>query len=254
MRIVQVVVLVIATTAFADDLPPGVSAKDAALVDRLVASIERVLDGMHAVRGSCDKVAAAMTRTMATDNKLLEELVPKMEAPNSKPLQQYAQGKYKPKLKPMREKSEAATLGCRTNKAVADAWTQNKLMIETFGKLPPEPEKAAPKPPGYEAKTKVLDAALAEYKAVADKLWVEDVKECAAAAKLLKRFAAAKRRVSTLIDGLDKATQQAVLADDEKMKNDSGSYINFMATRNRCQKSKPFMKAVKAAGLSVPKS
>jgi len=239
-----VLLLLFAAPAWAGKLPRGVSASDAQTVERAVGAMEQLVSSIFAVRGKCNDVAVAIKRTTATDNELYGELVAKMDPASTKPIQRYSKKKYAKRFKQMNDKLEPSTLGCRTHPAVAEAWKQNKLLMESFGELPPEPPA---KPADYGAKTMKLDAALASYRALAVKM--ARTRRCVTAAKLVPRFATAKKRLSTAHEELDQATREIVSRDRDK--DDIDATMKFSATRDRCTKNKRFARAVKRAGLDA---
>jgi len=240
MRLAGILLVVGATASWADT-------KTTQLVDRMMVQVEADAVAMKAATGKCDKLAAAITKNLDADNKTFAEMVKTVEKQGDAEIQAYAKDKYLAKFKALAAQAVAATLGCRTNAKVVEAWKANHLVAESFGTLPDEPEPEPVKPPNYDANTKKLDAAIKDYKAVVAK--IAATKDCTAAAKLVPAFRAARDREFAEHDKLDKATEEYALKD--KTKSDFDAAMQWVESHGRCGKNKAFAAAVTKAGLDV---
>jgi hypothetical protein len=187
-----------------------------------------------------------MKRTMASDNKLVDDLDAAMtSSPNAKAMEEYGAKKYHDVMIAMRDKARDATFGCRADEAVVEGWSQNHMLAKSLGAMPAPPEKPVAKPPDYAAKTKKLAAATLEFNTAADK--IKAAKNCAAAAKFLKTFRLARDHLFAESDALDKATSK-IVHDDKALNTDTAS-LNYVEVWGRCRKDKVFAKAYNASGL-----
>src|SRR5436190_18280922 len=97
--IALLVVTVLASASWADNkakLAPKpapkvkIDPKDAALMDRLVDAMEKLVGGIYEARGWCPRVAQAIKDVTASDNKFAAELAPRTQSADAQAMQEYA--------------------------------------------------------------------------------------------------------------------------------------------------------------------
>jgi len=251
MRRLALLALFICATASAETKKP-IDPKDAALMDRMVDAIEKLVVAVYDVRTDCAKVAQAIKAATPGDNKLATELAPRMESAQAPAMQQYTADMHAARLKALRPKFKDGTSKCRSDKTVVTAWAEDALAVATWGELVIEPGPP-PRPADYEAKLKKLDAALAAYDAAGKKFeTVASDKDCTARAKQIPAFASAFKKQETALTALDKQMQEAVLLDEARMTLQARPGKLYLAARDKCAANKAFVKADKASKLFPP--